>query len=362
MSFYRFALALSFAVSLVGQAPGSFRCGKERWSIKTGTDQGAAQIDLTTPTQTTLADLTSFTEPNPIPKETRVQGPETTLWTVKAVLKAFKFENNLKSGDWDYHLVIIDEGGTTMIAEIPFPQCVDSGSSFSAGIANSRQEFDAKFTASGAFQDVSVPVVVTGVGMFDFAHGQRGRADNGIEIHPVLDIAFSDAAVLPPLHNGGQPATQLVGNPSFENGSAHPSPWKASTGVIDSSAAEPAHSGRWKAWLGGYGDGKKHTDTLSQAVTIPQSATHATLSFWLHIDTDKTVNNAADILDVRIVDSSGSSTTLETFSNLDVSDYQKRKFDLSDFIGQTVTITLVGTVKGIGQTSFIVDDFIVAVQ
>src|SRR5262249_33222226 len=58
---------------------------------------------------------------------------------------------------------------------------------------------------------------------------------------------------------------QKLGTPGFETGTA--APWTASTGVIDNSAGEPAHSGSWKAWMDGYGSA--HTDTLSQSVTIP---------------------------------------------------------------------------------------------
>src|SRR5260370_15422365 len=184
--------------------------------------------------------------------------------------------------------------------------------------------------------------------MVDFAHGQRGRGDNGIELHPLLDIAFTDASVLPPPRKGGQTSQQLIGNPSFESGAASPAPWTVSSGVIDNSPTEPAHSGKWKAWLDGYG--KKHTDTLSQTVTIPESATQVSLSFWLRIDTDKTSSNASDELTVQVVDSSGSPTTLETFSNLDVSEYKKRKFDISDFIGKTITIKLIGKENGGPQT------------
>jgi hypothetical protein len=35
-----------------------------------------------------------------------------------------------------------------------------------------------------------VPVIITGVGFFDFYHGQTGVATNGIELHPVIDIQF----------------------------------------------------------------------------------------------------------------------------------------------------------------------------
>lgn len=82
---------------------------------------------------------------------------------------------------------------------------------------------------------------------------------------------------------------QLLGNPGFETGTA--SPWVASTGIIDNSTSEAAHSGAWKAWLDGYGS--SHTDTLYQQVTIPSTATSATLTFWLHIDTAETTTTTA---------------------------------------------------------------------
>jgi hypothetical protein len=63
-------------------------------------------------------------------------------------------------------------------------------SPLSAGIANAREKFDARLTALTFFQTVSIPVRVTGVGFFDFEHGQTGVAPNAIELHPVLDISF----------------------------------------------------------------------------------------------------------------------------------------------------------------------------
>src|SRR5262249_21929832 len=89
----------------------------------------------------------------------------------------------------------------------------------------------------------------------------------------------------------GGAVSQLIGNPGFENGSSNPSPWTATPAVIDNSSIEPAHTGAWKAWLNGYGS--THTDTLRQTVTIPSSATTATISFWLHIDTDETTTTTA---------------------------------------------------------------------
>ena len=141
---------------------------------------------------------------------------------------------------------------------------------------------------------------------------------------------------------------QKLGNPGFETGTA--APWTASTGVIDNSASEPAHSGSWKAWLNGYGSA--HTDTLSQSVTIP-SGCSATFSFYLHIDTAETTTTSAyDKLTVQV-----GSTTLATYSNLNAaSGYALKSFNLSSYAGQTVTLKFTGTEDSSLQTSFVVDD------
>lgn len=164
------------------------QCGQQRWSVKTGTDPDAGQVDLTTATPTTIDQLRNLTAPHPIPRNKRVSPTETTLWEVNATLDVYKLET-----DSDYHLVIKNDAGNTMIAEIPAPDCVQGNSPFSQGIANARAEFDAQFTASSSFQSANIPVRVRGVGMFDFIHNppQRGVAPNGIEVHPVLDIVFN---------------------------------------------------------------------------------------------------------------------------------------------------------------------------
>ncbi|MFL6164533.1 MAG: M4 family metallopeptidase [Jatrophihabitantaceae bacterium] len=139
---------------------------------------------------------------------------------------------------------------------------------------------------------------------------------------------------------------QLLGNPGFETGSA--SPWTASAGVIDSSAAEPAHSGSWKAWLDGYGT--THTDTLSQSVTIPSGCT-GTFSFWLHIDTSETTTiTAFDKLTVK-----AGATVLATYSNLNKNTgYALKSFTVSG--GQTVSLSFSGVEDSSLQTSFVIDD------
>lgn len=160
-------------------------CGVERWSVKTGTDADAAQVGFV-PQATTIATMRSWPAPTSTPANNRVAPYETTVWTINATLTQYKLED-----DSDYHLVIKDQAGNTIVTEIPLPGCVGSGSPFKVSIANARAKFDAMFIPDGNFQFVNVPIQITGVAMFDFAHGQTGAAPNGIEIHPVLDISFN---------------------------------------------------------------------------------------------------------------------------------------------------------------------------
>lgn len=162
------------------------QCGVERWSVKTGTDADVGLVNLNSTTNTTIASMRAFPTPSTIPSNNRISPEETTVWVINATLTLYKLET-----DSDYHIVIQDSSGNTMITEIPSPSCVGAGSPFLPGITNARNEFNAKFTATSSFQTANIPVKVTGVGMFDFLHGQTGVAPNGIELHPILDIVFN---------------------------------------------------------------------------------------------------------------------------------------------------------------------------
>ena len=161
-------------------------CGVERWSVKTGTDPDAGLVNLSSTSPNTIVTMRSWTAPNPIPANNRVSPYETTQWVLNATLVEYKLET-----DSDYHLVIEDASGNTMIAEIPDPACVGAGSPFAAKIQAARAAFDAKYTATTSFQTANIPVQLIGVGMFDFLHGQTGVAPNGIELHPLLNIVFN---------------------------------------------------------------------------------------------------------------------------------------------------------------------------
>src|SRR6266536_1498175 len=204
-----------------------------------------------------------------------------------------------------------------------------------------------------------IPVRVSGVGFFDRPHGQTGRATNGIELHPVLNIEFN------PGTGGPSPSPALLvantlSNPGFEDGK---DPWTASNAVITDDSREPGRNGAFKAWLGGYGE--PHTDNLCRQITIPASATAASMSFFMHISTEEqTTTQPLDTLKVEVRRPSNAVLqTLATFSNLQAKPgFQMHTYDLTAFKGQTVKFCLRAREDAGSVTSFVTDDFSFVVQ
>ena len=156
------------------------------------------------------------------------------------------------------------------------------------------------------------------------------------------------------------PGGQLLLNPGFESGNVS---WTTTSGVIDSSTGQPARTGSWKAWLCGYGT--THTDYAYQQVTIPSTASSATLSFYIRITSSETTTTIAyDKVNVQILNSAGSVlATLATYSNLNKnSSYLLKSFDVSAYRGQTVRVRFYATEDSSLQTSFVVDDTALNVQ
>jgi subtilisin family serine protease len=154
--------------------------------------------------------------------------------------------------------------------------------------------------------------------------------------------------------------SQLLLNPGFESGNVS---WTATSGVITSSSSQPARTGSWKAWLCGYGS--THTDYAYQQVSIPSTATSATLSFYLRITSSETTTSTIyDRLQVQILNSSGSVlSTLATYSNLNKnSSYVLKSFDVTAYRGQTIRVRFYATEDSSLQTSFVIDDTALNVQ
>ncbi|MEU7785717.1 M4 family metallopeptidase [Amycolatopsis sp. NPDC049159] len=147
---------------------------------------------------------------------------------------------------------------------------------------------------------------------------------------------------------------QKLANGGFESGSAS---WTASSGVIGQNGSDqPTHGGTYNAWLNGYGT--THTDSLAQSVSIPAGC-HASLTFYLHIDSAETTTTTAyDKLTVA-----NGSTTLGSYSNLNkASGYVLKTVDVSSAAGGTLALKFTGTEDSSLQTSFVIDDVAVTLS
>ncbi|HEU4775715.1 MAG TPA: M4 family metallopeptidase [Telluria sp.] len=190
-------------------------------------------------------------------------------------------------------------------------------------------------------------------------------ADNGAVFSVVVTdsassptTATSSNATLTVSSTGG--STERVTNGGFESGTTG---WAGTTGVIGTWSGQPAFEGTRNAWLGG--NGSTATETITQAVVIPSTATAASLSFALHIDTAETTTSTAyDKLVVTVKNSAGTVLgTLASYSNLNkASGYQTRTFSLLPYKGQTVTLSFAMTEDSSLQTSFAVDKVSVVTQ
>ena len=261
------------------QEPLNGQCGLERWSVKTGTDADASLINLQSTTQTTIASLTLLPAPSSLPANNRIQPTETTVFQLNATLTEYKLE-----ADSDYHLILDDGSGNTMIAEIPDPTCVGASSPLLPDIQKARSEFDAMYTPTSSFQAANVPVTITGVGFFDFLHGQTGVAPNGIELHAVLDVQFSGNGIL---------------NGNFETGNFNG--WTTTgTTSISTIAQSGSFSGQGGATVATNGD-----SSISQTFTAPGGT--QTLSFWYQVHCPDVLAN--DWATAALVDNTTGITT-----------------------------------------------------
>ena len=180
--------ASSAAASISAQASRSRFCGLERWPVKTLTDPAAVSVNFRL-VASTVDRLRRLRVPRVRARTPRIRVVETTTYRIRVRLLAMKREP-----DHDIHLVVASpRTGRTMIVEFPDRRCT-------AGAVRRRQMTAARAAIERAcgrpptmfFRRLTGSATITGVGLVDTIHGQKGIAPNGIELHPAL--AFTPAS------------------------------------------------------------------------------------------------------------------------------------------------------------------------
>lgn len=230
------------------------------------------------------------------------------------------------------------------------------GITFNANASDNVGVARVEFYVDGALKatDASSPYSATldSTTLSDGTHALIAKAyDAAGNVGSSTAVAFS-------VSNAASTPAQLIANGSFESGTTA---WTQTSGVITSDSSEPAHAGSWKAWLDGYGS--SHTDYVRQQFSIPVSVAHATLKFFLHVDTAESGSTAYDTLQVQLITSTGKYITLASFSNTNAaSGYQQQTISLDAYKGQAVQVNFYGKEDGSLATSFVIDDVGVEAQ
>ncbi|MGW1616973.1 lamin tail domain-containing protein [Streptomyces sp. NPDC002285] len=169
----------------------------------------------------------------------------------------------------------------------------------------------------------------------------------------------SDFALAAPTPGGRTPGVgcgeqQLLANPGFEGGSA---PWAdaADAFLITNSGPAPAHSGSYRA---SFHEAPDYEAGIRQQVTIPSHCKTATLSFWLDVATDEHDPDTLDGFYVNVI--GGGGAWLEPVTGFKAhqatAGYVQHSFDLSKYIGQTVTLQIHAYEDDDQATTFNLDD------
>jgi hypothetical protein len=165
---------------------GGLACGVERWFVKTLSDQDAGNVNVGTVTPISIRELNGFdTHCSGLP-ERRAFSEEFRVFEVTGRVTFVAHED-----DRDYHIALEDPNnpGFSVVTELADILCAGAVmsphfSSLSAADAKWRILLDGRSPSTL----VGTTVRMRGVGFYDFAHGQRGRSQNCIELHPIIAI------------------------------------------------------------------------------------------------------------------------------------------------------------------------------
>lgn len=166
-------------------------CVLSRAQVKSLSDPAAHSIQFENPTVTTIGALNGLPSRCGSAGNRRVRREELLTYQVTGRIVRVS-----RKRDRDVHVVLADslQPSAQMIVEVVDPDFKGNAASpYHAKLVAARQAFDALAAGARGPGGLTGAIVrVTGVGFFDIAHFQRGRARSCIELHPVLDIQRVD--------------------------------------------------------------------------------------------------------------------------------------------------------------------------
>ena len=156
------------------------------------------------------------------------------------------------------------------------------------------------------------------------------------------------------------PQSQLIQNGGFETGTL--ANWTTGGSAVPVISTVQKHSGTYSA-LDGANSGTEPNgdDFLYQTITIPSSATKATLTFWYWPATTDTITY--DWQEAQVQNTSGTmlAQIMKVCSNAQA--WTQVTYDLTSYKGQTIRIYFNDHQDGYGDLTYMyVDDVSVAVQ
>jgi hypothetical protein len=179
-----FRSAVAAAILLPASVSLAAACPEWRARVAVAADRNAVLIaDFARPAA--IAELSALAAPgNPDVRPNARHAPvELALYTISGTLGAID-----RLPDGDYRLAIADPAQpATVIAVAADPGCA-AASRFAANILAVRRAIDRQF---GQFRSLApnLPVTATGVAFFA-RRGREGGAANGVELSPLIGIAF----------------------------------------------------------------------------------------------------------------------------------------------------------------------------
>jgi hypothetical protein len=156
-------------------------CGEERWSVKTLSDSDAIRVDFVAVTPTSIAALNSLAPHCSGLPDARTYAEEFRVFEAIGQVQLTRNED-----DRDVHIALADpsDPSKTIVVEVADPGCAGAAQSpFVSMLSKAKIQFGSLGSVVGK------RVRVRGAGFYDFAHGQTGRSQSCIELHPVLSMS-----------------------------------------------------------------------------------------------------------------------------------------------------------------------------